>query len=76
MNSHQPSWERVLAWLVVGAVILQILADVLPRLLVPLAVLGITGGGEPCCAWSFSTPVSGDRIVNKTLDGPTDGTRQ
>jgi hypothetical protein len=37
----KPSWERVLAWLVVGAVSVQILADVLPRLLVPLAVLGV-----------------------------------
>lgn len=37
----KPSWERVLAWFVVGAVSLQILADVLPRLLVPLVVLGV-----------------------------------
>ena len=39
MNSHQPSWERILAWLVVGAVSLQILADVLPHILIPLVVL-------------------------------------
>ncbi len=40
MSSHQqPSWERLLAWLVVGAVSLDVLADVLPRLLVPLVVL-------------------------------------
>jgi hypothetical protein len=39
MNSHQPSWERILAWLVVGVVSAQVLANVLPRLLVPLVVL-------------------------------------
>lgn len=37
----KPSWERLLAWLVVGAVSLQILADVLPRLLVPVVLLGV-----------------------------------
>jgi hypothetical protein len=39
--SNHPSWERVVAWLVVSAISLQILADVLPRLLVPLVVLAI-----------------------------------
>jgi uncharacterized membrane protein YhhN len=39
MSSHQPPWERLLAWLVVGAISLQVLADVLPRLLVPVVVL-------------------------------------
>ncbi len=39
MTGHQPSWERLLAWLVVGAVALQVLAGVLPRLLVPISVL-------------------------------------
>ena len=40
MNSHQsPSWERLLAWLVVGAIAAQILANVLPHLLVPIVVL-------------------------------------
>jgi uncharacterized membrane protein YhhN len=40
MNAHQPpSWERIVAWLVVGAISLQVLADVLPRLLVPVVVL-------------------------------------
>jgi hypothetical protein len=40
MNSHQsPSWERLIAWLVVGAISLQVLAGVLPRLLVPIVVL-------------------------------------
>jgi hypothetical protein len=39
-SGHQPpSWERLLAWLVVGAISLQILAAVLPRLLAPLVVL-------------------------------------
>jgi hypothetical protein len=40
MNTHQPpSWERILAWLVVGTIGLQVLASVLPRLVVPLVVL-------------------------------------
>lgn len=39
-SPHQPpSWERLLAWLVVGAITAQILASVLPRLLVPIVVL-------------------------------------
>lgn len=37
--SHQPSWERLLAWLVVTAIALQLAASVLPRLLVPVVVL-------------------------------------
>jgi hypothetical protein len=42
MSSHQPPrWERVVAWLVVSAISLQILASVLPRLLVPLVVLAV-----------------------------------
>ena len=44
-HAGKPSWERLLAWLVVGAVSLQILADVLPRLLIPLAVLGVIVAG-------------------------------
>jgi uncharacterized membrane protein YhhN len=40
VNSHQsPSWERLLAWLVVGAISLNVLAGVLPRLMVPVMVL-------------------------------------
>ena len=39
MHEGKPSWERIIAWLVVGAVSLDVLADVLPRLLVPLVVL-------------------------------------
>lgn len=38
-HGSPPSWERLLAWLVVGAVSLQILADVLPHILTPLVVL-------------------------------------
>lgn len=37
----QFSWERVIAWLVVGAIALQVLASVLPRLLLPLVVLAV-----------------------------------
>jgi uncharacterized membrane protein YhhN len=44
VKESKPSWERVLAWLVVGAVSLQVLADVLPRLLVPLVVLAVVVG--------------------------------
>jgi len=45
MSSHQPpSWERLLAWLVVGAISLQIAASVLPRLLVPVVVLAVVVG--------------------------------
>jgi hypothetical protein len=39
MNAHKPSWERIVAWLVVGAISLQVLAAVLPRLLPALVVL-------------------------------------
>lgn len=38
-SPHQPSWERLLAWLIVGAISLNVLAAVLPRLLVPIVVL-------------------------------------
>lgn len=37
--NHQPSWERLLAWVVVAAIALQVAANVLPRLLVPIVVL-------------------------------------
>jgi uncharacterized membrane protein YhhN len=43
-HSGQPSWERVVAWFVVGAISLQVLANVLPRLLVPLIVLAVVIG--------------------------------
>lgn len=34
-----PPWQRLIVWLVVGAVGLNLLAGVLPRLLVPVIVL-------------------------------------
>lgn len=43
-HGNQPSWERIIAWLVVGAISLQVLASVLPRLLVPLVVLAVVIG--------------------------------
>jgi hypothetical protein len=43
-SGHQPSWERIVAWLVVGAISLNVLANVLPRLLVPLVVLAAVVG--------------------------------
>lgn len=39
MSHQSPGWERLLAWLVVTAVALQLAANVLPRLLVPIVVL-------------------------------------
>lgn len=39
--SHKPSWERLAWWLIAGVIGLQLLASVLPRLLVPLIVLAI-----------------------------------
>jgi len=44
MREGKPSWEYMLAWLVVGAVSLQVLADVLPHLLAPLVVLAVVIG--------------------------------
>jgi hypothetical protein len=43
MSSHgsPPSWERLLAWLVVGAISAQILASVLPKLLPAFIVLAV-----------------------------------
>jgi len=43
-SSHQPSWERVVVWLVVAAIGLQVLTNVLPRLLAPLIVLAAVIG--------------------------------
>jgi hypothetical protein len=39
VTGHQTSWERLLIWLVVAAIALQLAASVLPRLLVPIVVL-------------------------------------
>jgi hypothetical protein len=42
MSGHQSTgWERIIAWLVVAAASLQVLAGVLPRLLPALVVLAI-----------------------------------
>lgn len=41
---HQPSWERLLWWIIAASVGLEVLACLLPRLLVPLVVLGAVGG--------------------------------
>jgi hypothetical protein len=37
--SHQPSWQRLAAWLIAAVIALQVLANVLPRLVVPVSVL-------------------------------------
>ena len=34
-----PSWERLVFWLVASVIGLQLMADVLPRVVVPIAVL-------------------------------------
>lgn len=36
---QHPSWERLVFWLIAAAVGLQLVADVLPRLVVPAVVL-------------------------------------
>src|SRR3984957_1422162 len=40
-GGHQPSWEGIIAWLVVGPLSLPGLASALPRLFVPLLVLAV-----------------------------------
>jgi hypothetical protein len=35
-HGSQPSWERLLWWLIAAVIGLELLASVLPRLLVPL----------------------------------------
>ena len=45
MNSpHQPSWERLVFWLIGAVIGLELLASVLPRLLIPLVVLAAVAG--------------------------------
>jgi uncharacterized membrane protein YhhN len=39
VTGHGPAWQRLAAWLVAGVIALQVLADVLPRLVVPVSVL-------------------------------------
>lgn len=38
-HGGKPSWERLLWWLIASVIGLELLAGVLPRLLVPLVVL-------------------------------------
>lgn len=40
-GSPHPSWERRLFWLIAAVIGLELLADVLPRLLVPLIALAV-----------------------------------
>jgi hypothetical protein len=39
--SHGPSWQRLAAWFIAAVVALQVLADVLPRLVGPITVLAV-----------------------------------
>jgi len=41
---HQPSWERLLWWLIAAVVVLELLSSLLPRLLVPLVVVTVSVG--------------------------------
>lgn len=43
-HGPKPSWERLVFWLVAMVIGLQVLSVVLPRLLVPLTVLGGVAG--------------------------------
>jgi hypothetical protein len=43
MNHGSPSWERLVFWLIAAVIGLELLASVLPRLLVPLTVLAAVG---------------------------------
>jgi hypothetical protein len=40
-HGSQPSWERLLWWLIAVVIGLELLASVLPRLLVPVVVLAL-----------------------------------
>ena len=51
--SHKPSWERLAWWLIAGVIGLQLLASVLPRLLVPLVVLAAVIA-VLCLLWFFT----------------------
>lgn len=44
MNHGSPSWERLVFWLIALVIGLELLASVLPRLLVPLSVLAVVAG--------------------------------
>lgn len=39
MSGGGPSWERLALWMIALAIALQLLAGVLPRLVVPVSVL-------------------------------------
>jgi hypothetical protein len=41
MNHNGPSWQRIMAWLIVTALCLELLASVLPRLLPSLIILAV-----------------------------------
>jgi hypothetical protein len=41
VNHGSPSWERLLFWLIAAVIGLELLAAILPRLLVPLVVLAV-----------------------------------
>ncbi len=40
----QPSWERLLWWLIAAVIGLELLASVLPHLLLPLVVIAVVIG--------------------------------
>jgi hypothetical protein len=40
-HAGPPSWERLLWWLIVAVIGLELLVGVLPRLLAPLVVLAV-----------------------------------
>lgn len=42
MTGHQPpAWDRLIFWLVLSVIGLELAASVLPRLLVPIVVLAV-----------------------------------
>jgi hypothetical protein len=43
-SGHQPSWERLMMWSVVGVISVQVIAGVLPHLVAPLVVLAVVAG--------------------------------
>jgi hypothetical protein len=50
-HSSKPPWERLLWWLIAVAIGLELLAAVLPRLLVPLVVLAAVVAGLRLIWW-------------------------
>jgi hypothetical protein len=49
--SHPPSWERLVWWLIAAVIGLELLASVLPRLLLPFVVLAIVAAGLRLVWW-------------------------